>query len=183
MTLKKYKTIRIIVAMFLGILVSQSIIFRNFILPVIGIAFSSCLLFYLRSKLKNEVIADERDYKIGGDSARWSIQIFSIFALMAMIILYAKQDLNPFFLPIAVTLAYSVCFLMILNSLIFRFFDRIVFMKNKKFYTVIGAIIILMIVLFGLRLFSGEDDWTCREGQWVKHGNPSFSAPGIECKK
>ena len=169
--------------MLLAILVSQSVVLRNYILPVIGIAFSSCLLFYLRSKLKNEVIADERDYKIGGDSARWSIQIFSMFAVIVMIILYAKQDLNPSFLPIAVTLAYSVCFLMVLYSLIFHFFNKIVFMKSKKVYIVIGAILILMIAFAGLRFFSGEDDWVCQDGQWIKHGSPDFPAPSAECKK
>jgi len=100
-----------------------------------------------------------------------------------MIILYAKQDLNPSFLPVAVTLAYSVCFLMILYSLIFHFFDKIVFMAGKKVYTVIGIIIILAVAFLGLRLLSGEDDWMCRNGQWVKHGNPSFPAPSVECKK
>jgi len=149
MTLKKYKNAKIIVVMLLAILVSQSVVLRNYILPVIGIAFSSWFLFYLRGKLKNEVIADERDYKTGGDSARWSIQIFSLLAVIIMIIFYAKQDLNPSFLPIAATLAYSVCFLMILYSLIFHFFDKIVFMKNKKAYTVIGIVIILMVVFFG----------------------------------
>lgn len=182
MTLKKFKIIKIVVVVLLAILVSQSVALHNYILPIIGIASAMMVLFYLRSKLKNEVVADERDYKMGGDSARWSIQIFSIFAVIVMIILYAKQDLNPSFLPIAVTLAYSVCFLMILYSLIFHFFNKIVFMKSKKIYAIIGIIIILIVAFLGLRLLSGEDDWMCQGGQWVKHGSPSFPAPSVECK-
>jgi len=183
MTLKKYNSIRIVVAMLLAVLISQSIVLRNYVLPIMGIAFSMGLLFYLRSKLKDEVLADERDYTIGGTSARWAIQIFDVFAVIVMIILYAKQDLNPSFLPVAITLAYSVCFLMILYALIFRYFDKIVFLTSRKVYAVIGIMGIVLIALFGLRLFSGEDDWMCQDGQWVKHGNPSFPAPRVECTK
>jgi hypothetical protein len=34
----------------------------------------------------------------------------------------------------------------------------------------------------GLRLISGEDDWICSDGSWVKHGNPSQPIPSAECK-
>ncbi len=183
MTIKKYKYIRLIVISFLAILVSQSIIFRNYLLPIIGIVLSSSLLFYLRSKLKNEFLADERDYKIGGDAARWAIQIFNTFAVIVMIILYAQQDLNPSFLPIATTLAYSVCFLMILYSLIFRYLDKATFAKNRKLYIIIGIVLILMVAFSGLKLFSAEDNWICQNGQWVQHGHPAFPAPSVACTK
>lgn len=124
MTLKKYKTIKIVVAILVAILVVQSLALRNYLFPFIGIASAMLILFYLRGKLKNEVLEDERDYDVGGKSARSAIQTFSMIASVVMIVLYAKQDLNPLYLPIASTLAYSVCFLMILYSAIFGFLRR-----------------------------------------------------------
>jgi hypothetical protein len=40
-------------------------------------------------------------------------------------------------------------------------------------------IILLVIagIFFLLKLFSSEDDWMCRDGVWIKHGNPSASIP------
>jgi uncharacterized membrane protein len=182
MTLKQYQIIRIIVVILVSFLVAQSIILRSFLLPIIGIASAMMILFYLRGKLKNEVLADERDYEIGDKSARWTIQIFSIFAVVVMIFLYAKQDLNPSYLPIASTLAYSTCFLMILYSVIFRYFQKSALMKNKNFYIVLMLIGLLIMIVFGMRLLSGEDDWICQDGQWIKHGQPDFPMPTVMCK-
>lgn len=183
MTLKKYQIIRMVIVVLIAILVAQSLVLRSFILPFIGIASAWVLLFYLRGKLKNEVLADERDYEIGGNSARWAIQIFSTISVVVMIVLYAKQDLNPFYLPIASTLAYSVCFLMILYSVIFRYFQRIKFMKNRTIFVVAGIIGLLIAIMIGARLFSGEDNWICQNGQWIKHGQPSFPPPTVPCNK
>jgi uncharacterized membrane protein len=121
MTLKKYQITRAVIAMLVAFLVVQSLSIRSYILPFIIIASAMAVLFYLRRKLKNEVLADERDREIGGKSAGWAIQAFSLIAAIVMIVLYAKQDLNPVYLTVASTLAYSVCFLMILYSVIFRY--------------------------------------------------------------
>jgi len=52
----------------------------------------------------------------------------------------------------------------------------------KKGLLIFG--IIILAILFGLALvkgLSGEDDWLCQNGQWVKHGKPSSSAPTTGC--
>jgi hypothetical protein len=62
------------------------------------------------------------------------------------------------------------------------------FTKNK-FGTImkkilIGAVFIFAVILmavFGLRFLSGEDNWICRNGEWVKHGNPSAPKPTESC--
>lgn len=41
--------------------------------------------------------------------------------------------------------------------------------------------IVLIIAIIGIRLFSGEDNWICQDGQWVKHGNPSAPMPTEPC--
>ena len=54
----------------------------------------------------------------------------------------------------------------------------------KKYYWIILLVIIAIIVaILGVRFFSGEDDWICQNGEWVKHGNPSTEKPTISCEK
>jgi hypothetical protein len=55
-------------------------------------------------------------------------------------------------------------------------------MSNKATAIIIVSIIcVAFITLLGIRFFSGEDDWICQNGQWIKHGNPSSSAPSTGC--
>jgi uncharacterized membrane protein len=84
---------------------------------------SSLVLFYLRKKVV-EVIIDERDYQIGGKSALLSIQLTSWIGVIVMFILYALSDANHFYQPIAMTLAFSVCILMLTYSIIFKYYSK-----------------------------------------------------------
>jgi hypothetical protein len=43
---------------------------------------------------------------------------------------------------------------------------------------ILGIIVILALV----RGMSGEDEWMCRDGQWVQHGKPSSPMPIEACK-
>lgn len=51
----------------------------------------------------------------------------------------------------------------------------------NKIVMVIIAIIILALAIFGVRMFSGEDNWICDNGLWIKHGNPSMGIPEDKC--
>lgn len=181
MTLKKYNNLRLIIVVVVSIIFSQSLVLKNFFVPVIVVILSSLILMYLRRQVK-EVIADERDYQLGGKSALLAIQIYSWTAAIIMFVLYAFRDLNPAYEPVAVTLAYSTCLLMLSYSFIFKFYNRFNFAKKKAVYYFLTTLIIALVTVFTIRLFSGEDNWVCQKGQWVKHGQPSFSAPTSICK-
>jgi hypothetical protein len=53
----------------------------------------------------------------------------------------------------------------------------------KKYLGIIVLLVILLGIagIFLLRLASGEDNWICVNNQWIKHGNPSTSAPKTGC--
>lgn len=121
LTLKKYNAIRLILVILLAFMFSQAIIYKNFFLPVILLALSSLLLIYLRKQVK-EVIADERDYEIARRAAFIAMQVYSWIAVVLMFLFYALPDTS--YQPIAMTLAISVCGLMLLQSFIFRFLNR-----------------------------------------------------------
>jgi uncharacterized membrane protein len=182
MSLKQFRIIKAITAGIIAMLVSWSIVIHNFIIPFIAVPVVWAILFYCRGRV-NEVIADERDYEIGGHAARWAIQIFSWIGIVIMLSLYAYQEVNPAFPVVAMTLAYSMCGLMLLYSILFQYYGRFSFAKNKLLYIILGIGLIFAFTIAGLRLFGGEDTWICQDGQWVMHGHPSIPMPTIKCGK
>lgn len=181
MTLKKYQQIRIFITIIIAIIFSQAILYQNYLIPLATLLVASLVLISLRQKVK-EVIADERDYALAGKSASWAIQIYSWIAVVIMFVLYALKDLNPSYEPVAITLAYSTCVLMLIYSLFYKFQNKIKFSKSKTRFIIFIIILSIFAAIFTLRLFSGEDNWVCQNGQWIKHGSPNFSAPKSICK-
>lgn len=68
--------------------------------------------------------------------------------------------------------------LVIVLPIIYSF---LLFKKKASWMKFIYAgIVFFMILIGGLRLLSGEDDWMCKDGQWVMHGHPSSPMPSSE---
>ena len=131
MTLKTYNKIRIGIVIITAFIFSQSLVLRNFFIPIMVLGLSSLTLFYLRKKVV-EVITDERDYQIGGKSALLTIQLTSWIGVIIMFILYALSNTNPFYQPIAMTLAFSICILMLTYSAIFKYYSKHNFKDEKR---------------------------------------------------
>ena len=52
----------------------------------------------------------------------------------------------------------------------------------KRKLNIAGLVFLGLIFILGLiRLISGEDDWICQNGEWVKHGMPSAPKPTTPC--
>ncbi|MFA6339027.1 MAG: DUF2178 domain-containing protein [Candidatus Paceibacterota bacterium] len=181
MNLKQYQQIKLGFVIVIAIIVSQSIIFKNYFIPVAVMIVGTLVLTILRRKVKG-VMADERDYITGGKAAILAIQIYSWIAVVSMFIMLGLQDFNPAYEPIAVTLAFSTCVLMLLYAVIFRYYNKFSLTDKKFMYTAFVLGLFLALAVVGVRLFSGEDDWMCKNGEWVKHGQPDFPAPLVECK-
>lgn len=178
-SLKRYQQIRIGITIIIAIIISQSLMFENYFLPIITIIIWWLALFFLRSNVK-EIMADERDYAIAGNAATLTIKIFSFAAALMIFVFYAMKQTNPSYETIAITLSITMCILMLLYSCIFTYLH-----KNKK----IDKKFILIFLLFfvacvaALRILSGEDNRICKNGNWQKHGNPDFQKPTITCEK
>jgi len=180
MSLKTYQTWRLVITFILAMAISQSIVVGNYVIPIMLMVVSSLALWYLRSRVKG-VLADERDYALGGKAALLSMQIFGWLGAISMFVLYSQKAINPAYEVIALTLSYSVLFLFLTYSLVYHYYNRFKFNK-KNIYLFLITLIVFIIVIFGVRLFSGEDNWICKAGSWQKHGQPSFPAPQTECK-
>lgn len=112
-----------VIAVLLGGLVSFSVVSENYIIPIAAAGTAFILLMVLRRRV-GEVINDERDYSIAGNSARWTISIYAILAAIASMVLMAMRKTDPSFELLGQSLAYSACFIMLLNSALFYFFAR-----------------------------------------------------------
>lgn len=123
MTLQQFKTAKIIIAVVLGIVIGQSVANNNYIIPLMATAVSAIVIYFIRQKVK-EVVADERDYEIGGKAARTAMTAFSWIAVIIMFIFYSMRNTSPVYEAIALTLSYSVCFLLIAYSLIFKYYYK-----------------------------------------------------------
>lgn len=120
MTYKKFKKINIILTLLLGIIFGISISLRYVMLPLITFIIFSLINIWLRRKVKaGEIMADERDLKISGESANLAMKIFSFTGLLIMMVLYFS-DTNLVTKVISLTLAFSVSGLMLLYSIIFK---------------------------------------------------------------
>ncbi|MCX6797037.1 MAG: DUF2178 domain-containing protein [Candidatus Doudnabacteria bacterium] len=181
MTIKQYKFIKAFLVVGLAVVVGQAVVRDNWLLAVPAIAITAGLMLILKHQVK-EVLADERDYEIGGRAARYAMNAFTVLAVIAMFALLAFKRVDPAFEVVSAVLAYSVCFLLLLYSLIFTFLNKAALGGKKFWHLAVAVGLILAFAIAGLRLFSGEDTWICRNGQWIKHGVPSAPMPTKPCR-
>lgn len=123
MTQKTFKLVRIIIAFLLAIIMAQAVIFSNYILAAIAIAAAAAVIFVARKKVEG-VLADERDNEVSGKAARLSLNIFSAAGAVATFVFISLRNTNPDFEVVGSVLAYSVCALLLLYSLIFAFYEK-----------------------------------------------------------
>ncbi len=54
--------------------------------------------------------------------------------------------------------------------------------KQSVINFIFGIIIlILMALIYRFAIGGAEDDWRCKNGSWVRHGNPTEAMPSVEC--
>ncbi len=181
MTLKQYQKVRVLLVFLLAMAFSVSLQYRNFLIPLGLLVAGSLATLRLRRSVQG-VVADERDYALGGKAALLAIQAYSWVAVVVMFVFYSLRDLNPAYEPIGMVLAFSTLVLMLTYALIYRYYERFSFSDKRFLYILCVLILFAAMFVAGVRSLGGEDDWICVDGQWTEHGHPSFPAPTMECK-
>jgi len=123
MTIKQFTVCRLIIVILLAGLVANAINRGDYLLPIIALIAAMALMYYCKKKVKG-VLADERDWQIWHKSMRISVFAFSLLAAVVSIVLVALGKNNPSLLPVGYTLSYSVCFILILNSILYSIFRK-----------------------------------------------------------
>jgi len=122
MTAKTFLVFRLIAAALIASVVSVSMVRGDYIVPLLTVLTFAILLYAMKKKVK-DVIEDERDYAIAGKAARWAITIFAAIASLPIIVLFSQRQADPVYEAVGSALAYSVCGLMLLYSLLFKYFQ------------------------------------------------------------
>ncbi|MFA6304197.1 MAG: DUF2178 domain-containing protein [Patescibacteria group bacterium] len=123
MTLKSFTLVRTATAFVLAITISLFIVRGNFYLPLAAMAAAVVVLLFAKSKVK-DVLYDERDLLLAGKAAMYSIKIYGLLAASLVMVLLALKKGDPVWEPVGSALAYSVCFLLVLYSLFYKFLAR-----------------------------------------------------------
>lgn len=179
MEMKKYQLVSRALTIALAIMVAMLFTVGFYMLAVICIVVVGLITGSLRHKVK-EVLMDERDMLLAGTSSAAAVTIFCWVAVMLSMSLYSLADLDPSFGSIAMALSYSALALMVLQAVASRFPGF--FKLNRKFWAAafigIAAVAVVGVAAIKLSLLGY---WSCENGQWVKHNEPSVVAPDMAC--
>jgi len=108
--------------------ISISLGLENYYLPIIFMLSGIAGMYYCRKQLKTEkVIADERDYQVAGNAARYTIFIYGWIGAIGTFVLMAISEKEGVLYTLSQYLAFSVCFLMLLNAFLFKYLSK----RNK----------------------------------------------------
>ncbi|MDO8668742.1 MAG: DUF2178 domain-containing protein [Candidatus Buchananbacteria bacterium] len=125
MTQKQYKICSLAIVIALSFSVSLSVTLNNYYLPAIFILSAVAGMYYCRKQLKtNNVLADERDYQISGQAARYSIYIYSWLGAIGTLALMAISEKDGVLYVLSQYLAFSVCFLLLVNAFLFNYLSK-----------------------------------------------------------
>ena len=182
MNYKQFRAVKLTVVIVVAAVISQAVIYANYWLAAITVTIALIFLLVLKRKIK-EVVADERDYKIAGDAARYAVTVFVFLAVVASFILMSLKDVDIVYTVVGIVLAYSACFLMLFYSLTYVYLNKAVPIVRRLSFIVVAIVIILIFILASLRLFTSEDTWVCEGGQWIKYGQPDINIPVEPCNK
>ncbi|MFA5359504.1 MAG: DUF2178 domain-containing protein [Patescibacteria group bacterium] len=125
MTAKQYKVCRLAIIIVLAMSISISISLENYYLPIVFLLSSSAGMYYCRKQLKTEkIMVDERDYQVAGNAARYTIFIYGWIGAILTFILMAISEQESLLYTLSQYLAFSVCFLMLLNAFLFKYLSK-----------------------------------------------------------
>jgi uncharacterized membrane protein len=91
-------------------------------------------MYYCRKQLQTEtILVDERDYKIGGKASRYTLVIYGWLGAIGTFVLMAiSTNKESVTYILSQYLAFSVCFLLLLNAFIFKYLIRKQDKENEK---------------------------------------------------
>lgn len=118
-----FSVYRVVIAIILAMIVSLSVSYGNWYLPIIAFAAAWISLFTLKNRVK-EVIADERDYLIAGKASMMAMKIYIFISVTAGLVLYVLGRGNDVLFISANVLIYSACVLMVLEAFLFKIYER-----------------------------------------------------------
>jgi len=119
MNRKRFAMCGAIITAAIGAIVGYSVYTHNFMLPFIAVTAGILILHLLRRKV-DEVIEDERIYRISDRASRRTLQVFGMGTALVGTTLICLGRYSE----IGYTLNMSVCILIILYLIFYGFYSR-----------------------------------------------------------
>ena len=116
---KQFAMCGVIISAIIGAIVGYSVQIHNFVLPLIAVTAGILILHLLRRKV-DEVIEDERIYRISDKASRRTLQVFGIGTALVGTTLISLGRYQE----IGYALNISVCILLILYMIFYAFYSR-----------------------------------------------------------
>jgi uncharacterized membrane protein len=117
-----YKIYQILVAVILAIIISSFVVLGNFIVSLAAFLVAAILIFVLRKNVDAK-LEDERINQIAGRASRIVMTTAVMIMSVAGIILVSLRNTYPQYWLIGNILIYFECGMMLLYSILFKFFS------------------------------------------------------------
>jgi uncharacterized membrane protein len=121
--MKNYQIIRIIVAIFVGIVVGVSVTFGNLIPAILAIIIGT-MISYIYKKNTDEVLEDERIVKVSEKASRMAIVIFSISIALIGLFLITLRNEYPDFTQAGFAFSYAAVALLFLYYIFYGYYNK-----------------------------------------------------------
>lgn len=124
MSFKSFKLFRLVVVVILGILVAWAAANGNAWIPIPAVIAVIMILLLFRRGVK-EVTVDERTYSVAYKASRAAFVVFGVGAVTigATLLALGKAG-QPELKQIGFTLAYSICALVLIYSIAYRYYNK-----------------------------------------------------------
>lgn len=121
--MENYKTLRVIIAIFVGVIVGLSVTMGE-ILPAILAIIIGAMVSYLYKKNTNETLEDERIIKISEKASRMAMVLFSISIAIIGLFFITLRDKYPDFTQAGFTLSYASVALLTIYYIFYGYYNK-----------------------------------------------------------
>lgn len=121
--MENYKTLRVIIAIFVGVIVGLSVTMGE-ILPAILAIIIGVMASYLYKKNTDETLEDERIIKISEKASRMAMVLFSIAIAIIGMFFITLKDKYPDFTQAGFTLSYASVALLTLYYIFYSYYNK-----------------------------------------------------------
>ena len=124
MNRQKYTRCRMIITMAIVAVVGWSVAVGNVVLPIAAVVAGMALIYLCKSRV-TEVVEDELVYRISEKESSMAMRVFGLsMALIGAVLIALSVNGCPAFKQVGLTLAFSVCVLLILHLFFYGYYSR-----------------------------------------------------------
>ncbi|MBN2518633.1 MAG: DUF2178 domain-containing protein [Candidatus Altiarchaeota archaeon] len=107
----------------MGVVIGESIKSGNFLIPLIAIAAGTALICLMKKRV-DEVLEDERVYKISEKASALTLRVFMTAIPTIGVVLLATSNAGADYEQAAYTLLFSTCALLMLYLASYKYYGR-----------------------------------------------------------